>query len=492
MKTQGINLVSAGLTNTGLQQGTKTTKATKATFDSFMGDHASQVKPADDAVAPASSESVQQNRAGQPEKAGQEIVSGRPVKEKEIPAAENAVQAPEDIDMTGVREQVAALLAQIFGMTEEEMTDILEQNGLDPLSLLFQVKEDGTMSLVNQEALQQIVMDVHGIEDKSAFLTNGELTGELEELANSVQDLEAELLGVEPETLTQADQALVQKLTEHLAAGTGSVNAAEVQLGAVPVENVGALRPDIQAAGDTQAEVPGEEPQVIVEDYRDAGDTGSQMQSSTGESDSGEKNSAEAQVDSETASVAPQQTETQPASDRSEPLHLFAERLTQAVGEGADEAVQTRGTGMRNIVDQIVRQVRIRVLPETTSMELQLHPETLGRVQLRVSTVGGVATASMLVENQVAREALESQMFTLRQSFEEQGLKVDAVEVAVSDFGLKQDQEQAQTQNGQQDPGNRRNAEQGADTGRAEETPEDAVQTAEERRDVNSVVDYTA
>lgn len=486
MKTQGINLVSAGLTNTGLQQGTKATKATKATFDSFMGDHASQVQPADKTGTPTPSEGVQQTQAGQPDKAKQEMVSGRPVKEKEIPATENAVQAPEDIDMTGVREQVAALLAQIFGMTEEEMTDILEQNGLDPLSVLFQVKEDGTMSLVNPETLQQIVMDVHGIEDKSAFLTNSVLTGELKELTNAVQGLEAELLGVEPETLSQADQALVQEFAEQLASGMETVNAAETQSKMVLAENVDAVRQDIQTAGDMQTDVSEEGPQIIVEDYRGTKDSGSQMQSGTGENNSGE-----AQAGSETASVAPQRTETQPA-DRPDALHLFTERLTQAMGESADEAVQAPEATMRNIVDQVVRQVRIRVLPETTSMELQLHPETLGRVQLRVSTMGGVATASMLVENQVAKEALESQMLTLRQSFEEQGLKVDAVEVTVSDFGLKQDQEQAQAQSGQHGSGNKQNAEQGADTGRAEETPEDAVQTAEERRDINSVVDYTA
>ena len=47
----------------------------------------------------------------------------------------------------------------------------------------------------------------------------------------------------------------------------------------------------------------------------------------------------------------------------------------------------------------------------------------------------------MVVENQMAKEALESQMIHLKEAFNEQGLKVDEVEVTVAEFGLKKDGE---------------------------------------------------
>ena len=91
----------------------------------------------------------------------------------------------------------------------------------------------------------------------------------------------------------------------------------------------------------------------------------------------------------------------------------------------------------------------------------------------------------------MAKEALESQMITLKQTFDEQGLKVDAVEVAVSDFGLNRDNSPAFQERQQNQPGGRR------DRGRhsviaAEDEFEDDRQTETARRDSNSVVDYTA
>jgi len=57
------------------------------------------------------------------------------------------------------------------------------------------------------------------------------------------------------------------------------------------------------------------------------------------------------------------------------------------------------------------------------------------------------------VENQVAKEALESQMITLKETFAEQGLKVDAVEVTVSDFGLEHQNREAEQEQQRQASG---------------------------------------
>ncbi len=148
------------------------------------------------------------------------------------------------------------------------------------------------------------------------------------------------------------------------------------------------------------------------------------------------------------------------------------------------------GQLMTRIVEQVVEQVKIRVMPETTSMELMLHPESLGRVNIQVSAAAGVAKATLIVENLMAKEALESQLMTLKETFAEQGLKVEAVEVTVSEFGLNQENHQAQQE--QQNGAKRRRFRSGdsMDDGVSEGTETDS--TAAERRDINSVVDYTA
>lgn len=81
-------------------------------------------------------------------------------------------------------------------------------------------------------------------------------------------------------------------------------------------------------------------------------------------------------------------------------------------------------------------------------------------------------------------------MITLKETFEEQGLKVDAVEVTVSEFGL--DHQERQDQQDQKNGAKRRRfrLDAGAEDSTAEGTDVQMVQA--ERRDVNSVVDYTA
>lgn len=91
----------------------------------------------------------------------------------------------------------------------------------------------------------------------------------------------------------------------------------------------------------------------------------------------------------------------------------------------------------------------------------------------------------------MVKEALESQMISLKESFDEQGLKVEAVEVTVSEFSLKKENGQEQGQPGKRSGGRRfrTDSELGTDT---EDDSAETGMTETARRDVNSVVDYTA
>ena len=70
-------------------------------------------------------------------------------------------------------------------------------------------------------------------------------------------------------------------------------------------------------------------------------------------------------------------------------------------------------------------------------MELQLHPATLGNVRVQLAVTEGVLTATFTTENEAVRAALESQMLVLKQNFEEQGIKVEAVEVTVASHAFE-------------------------------------------------------
>ncbi len=93
---------------------------------------------------------------------------------------------------------------------------------------------------------------------------------------------------------------------------------------------------------------------------------------------------------------------------------------------------------MREIVTQVVEQIKIVIKADTSAMEIQLNPEKLGKVNLSVVSKNGQMTANFVTENEMAKTALESQMQQLKDTLQEQGLKVDAIEVSVSDFRFEQ------------------------------------------------------
>ena len=93
-------------------------------------------------------------------------------------------------------------------------------------------------------------------------------------------------------------------------------------------------------------------------------------------------------------------------------------------------------TTIRDIANQIIEEIKVVIKPSQTSMELQLNPENLGKVQLTLTSKEGVMTAQFTTQTQMAKEAIESQLQVLKQNLENQGVKVEAIEVNVSNFSF--------------------------------------------------------
>lgn len=84
-----------------------------------------------------------------------------------------------------------------------------------------------------------------------------------------------------------------------------------------------------------------------------------------------------------------------------------------------------------DIVNQVIDSVKLMASRELTSMEVMLNPEHLGSVHIIVTARNGIVSAQIAAQNEQVKTALENQMVTLREQFESQGLKVDAVEITV-------------------------------------------------------------
>lgn len=110
--------------------------------------------------------------------------------------------------------------------------------------------------------------------------------------------------------------------------------------------------------------------------------------------------------------------------------------------------VKTEQTSYEGIVKQIVEQVKVEFKPDTVSMELQLNPESLGKVNLHVSSKEGAVTAELFVQNETVKNAIEGQLMVLRETMQQQGIKVEAVEVTVQtgEFGRNLEQNSSEEQ----------------------------------------------
>ena len=93
---------------------------------------------------------------------------------------------------------------------------------------------------------------------------------------------------------------------------------------------------------------------------------------------------------------------------------------------------------VNEIAEQILDHMKTVTDGDYSDVEMQLHPASLGTLQIHVTNNAGVMTASFVTENEAVRSAVESQMVRLIEQFETQGIKIEAVEVTVASHAFEQ------------------------------------------------------
>lgn len=94
-------------------------------------------------------------------------------------------------------------------------------------------------------------------------------------------------------------------------------------------------------------------------------------------------------------------------------------------------------TETQNIMNQIMDYMNIQLNADTEVLEMQLQPESLGTLQIRISAKEGIMTAQFTTASESVKAALESQMVQLQQQLENQNIKVEAIEVTVQSHAFE-------------------------------------------------------
>lgn len=84
-----------------------------------------------------------------------------------------------------------------------------------------------------------------------------------------------------------------------------------------------------------------------------------------------------------------------------------------------------------SVMRQIMDHIQLQMNADSTEVNMQLHPENLGTLQIRIAAKEGIMTAQFTTTSETVKSVLEGQMVQLQQQFDQQNIKVEAIEVTV-------------------------------------------------------------
>lgn len=311
----------------------------------------------------------------------------------------------DDVQKTdGICDALRQKIKDILGVTDEQIDEALAALQITLMDLL----NDGNMS--------QFVVQVTGNESTLDLLTDSALSQGLFELENFAAQLSEEFDMPQQQTVTKEEMVVLEELPENM---EKPLKPEEKTEEAFVVKDAGGEEVSAKSTESTET------PTVTVTDSR------SDAMKNETSADSGRQGQQENEHNA----------------------NVVLNNLSAAV-ESVMEVAQAQGVDNYtavSIVNQIVEAARVTLTDQVSTMELMLNPENLGRVALSVSLKEGVVTAQITAENQVAKEAIESQVVMLKEQLNNQGLKVEAVEVTIASHSFEAAYDQSSGEQAQAD-----------------------------------------
>lgn len=129
------------------------------------------------------------------------------------------------------------------------------------------------------------------------------------------------------------------------------------------------------------------------------------------------------------AAAAPGSMETAPAI--TVPLEAPKNAQAPARPEPAAPAPIVRMASMAEDLGAVLgSSVKLSGTGETAQLKVSIFPEHLGQLDIRLSTVDGKVAAQIVASSPMAKEALELQVYQLRNALVQQGIQIDRIEIS--------------------------------------------------------------
>ncbi len=314
-------------------------------------------------------------------------------------------KAVDESTMTGslkaLTGEVKAVVCAILDMTDEELERYLAENGMCVMDLLL------------QNNLADFVADVAADGDSLKLITDSNLSETFSELGDELKKLVA--------TAAQDMDISVEELNKYIQSTDFT---------------------------DVSNEEPVDEVVGTIDKTADTADTDELLSRRQNNPELDKDNNGSAVEEPELGledkiTVAPGEDDASQSGTFQKSDESLSGQFLNTLIENVDNAVQAKedfkgySVNSENIVRQLVDAIKVNVNSSFSEMELQLQPENLGKLNLVIASRGGIITAQFMAENDVVKSAIENQIVMLKDNFEQQGLKVEAVEVMVQTHGFE-------------------------------------------------------
>lgn len=328
-------------------------------------------------------------------------------------------------------EEEAVQLEEAAGKLKEEIADALDVT-VEELEAAMETLGLSFADLLNPVSLAGLVAEMSAELDGLDIVTDAALFEGLKELSGQVAATVEELafeLGIKPEEMV----SMLEEAFDNVEAQAQPENGLQLKEPAAENEAF-AQRPEALAT--EQADKMPVKDFTAAKDFHDKAAAAEE----TGENPTSKKEGPVVEVN-----AAKQQTASedfQNEGSKSESRRSFGQEGTGSI---LPQAVFTEGKTAplemeaplpsidpQSILNQIGEAVRVTGGEDFTSMEMQIHPESLGTLHLQVRAKEGIITAQFTTESEAVKQVLEAQVIQLREKLEAQGVKVEAVEVLVA------------------------------------------------------------
>lgn len=356
--------------------------------------------------------------------------------------AESATATVNPEEETGEADEAMAAMLEAARQLMEQLADEL---GLDIEDIENAMQTLGltNLAILDNTNMTQIIAEVTGADDMMAIVTNADLYLSVQDMHDAVDTTKSNLMeefGFSEEEFSEALEDFQQNMPKPETAEAETTNPINETPAVFEIQSTqelaGANRIEVSSVVQTERPI----------ETVDAAETSENISFETVE-DVTAVLSSEKEDESESSGNKNQNADDFAGSTFNNLMNQISSSLSEVAETEEANAQQMPRTNPQDIMEQITESIKLNITEQNTRMELQLHPASLGTVNVMIEQAkDGNMVAKFLTHNEDVKAAIEAQLQVLQEKFNEQGIKVTAVEVTVNTSGFDQTLNDSQSQ----------------------------------------------